>query len=121
MEVSMVELDSSRQTRQWAMFLHLSLLAVFIIPLAGLVAPVLIWQLKKSQLPDIDVHGKIVMNWLISSLIYGVIGFLLKFVLIGFPLLLALGVVAVVFPIIGGVKANNGEVWRYPLSMRFLK
>lgn len=55
-----------QQTRQWAMFLHFSILAGFLFPLAGLVAPIVIWQLKKTELPGIDVHGKVVVNWILS-------------------------------------------------------
>ncbi|MCL6501246.1 MAG: DUF4870 domain-containing protein [Pirellulales bacterium] len=110
-----------REVRQWAMFLHLSLLAGYLVPLAGLVAPIVIWQLKKAEMPELDVHGKIVVNWLLSYVIYGIASFFLAFVLIGIPLLAALGIVGIVFPIVGGIKANNGEVWQYPLSIRFLK
>jgi len=113
--------DSDKETRQWALYLHLSLLSNFLIPLAGLVAPIVIWQIKKEELPGLDAHGKVAVNWIISAVIYGFVSFLLVFVLIGIPLLIALGVVSIVFPIIGGVKANNGELWKYPLSIRFLK
>jgi uncharacterized Tic20 family protein len=61
----------NRQVRQWALVLHLSLLAGFIIPLAGMVAPIIIWQLKKEEMPGLDAHGKVVTNWIISSIIYG--------------------------------------------------
>ena len=44
---------------------------------------------------------------------------LLVFVLVGFPLLGILGVLSIVFPIIGAVKANEGTVWTYPLSIKF--
>ena len=110
-----------REARQWAMFLHLSMLAGFLVPLGGLIVPIVIWQLKKAALPEIDVHGKIVMNWIISLIIYSVLSALLIFVLIGIPMLIGLGIIGVVFPIIGGIKANNGEAWKYPLSIRFLK
>ncbi len=108
------------QTRQWAMFLHLSLLAGFLVPLAGLIVPIVIWQLKKEELPGIDAHGKMVTNWIISLVIYGVVSCLLIIVLIGIPLLLALGVIAIVFPIIGAIKANEGVLWKYPLTITFL-
>ncbi len=113
--------SDDRETRQWAIFLHLSLLAGFVLPLAGLVAPIVIWQIKKADMPEIDTHGKIVLNWMISALIYALIFFVLSFVLIGIPLLIALAVISIIFPIIGGIKANNGEVWKYPLSIGFLK
>ena len=107
--------------KQWAMILHLSLLAGFIIPFAGFVAPILIWQLKKKDIPELDAHGKVVLNWIISALIYGFVCFLLMFIVIGIPLLIVLGIVCVAFPIIGGIKANDGQLWKYPLSIQFLK
>lgn len=113
--------DVTRQSRQWAMFLHFSLLTGYFIPFAGLIIPILIWQLKKNDFPELDAHGKVVMNWIISSLIYGSIGFVLTFIFIGLFILIPLGILFIVFPIIGGIKANDGEVWKYPFSIRFLK
>jgi uncharacterized protein len=107
--------------KQWAMILHLSLLAGFVIPLGGLIAPIIIWQLKKKDLPSIDAHGKVVVNWILSALIYTIISIVLVFVLIGILLLMILGVLAVAFPIIGAIKAGNGELWKYPLSIQFFK
>jgi uncharacterized protein len=111
--------EIERETRFWGMLIHISLLAGFLLPYAGLVVPILIWQLKKGELPEIDVHGKIAANWIISLTIYGVASALLCVVFIGIPLLLALAVMHVVFPIIGAVKANEGQAWPYPLSIRF--
>lgn len=112
--------DIEQQTRQWAMLLHLSLLAGFVIPFGGLIVPILIWQLKKTELPGIDAHGKVVVNWIISLIIYAIVCGLLCLVLIGIPLLLILAVLHLIFPIIGAVKANEGELWKYPLSITFL-
>ena len=112
------ELDA--QTRQWGMFLHMSLLLGFLIPVLGLVVPILIWQLKRDEFPGIDPHGKNVMNWIISFVIYGVGSAILCMVIIGIPMLMALGVCGIIFPIIGGIKANDSEVWEYPLAIKFL-
>ncbi len=103
------------------MLLHLSQLANFLVPLGGLIVPIVIWQVKKTELPGIDVHGKIVVNWIISALLYGIGCFILFFLLIGIPMLVALGIIAIIFPIVGGIKANNGEAWKYPLSITFFK
>ncbi len=108
-----------QQTRLWAMLLHFSQLLGYAVPLAGLVVPILIWQLKKAELPELDVHAKIVLNWLLSALIYAVGCMVLLVVGIGALLLLVLAALAIIFPIVGGIKANNGEAWRYPLSIRF--
>lgn len=89
------------------------------MPFAGLVVPIVIWQLKKDEYPVVDEHGRVVMNWILSMFIYLAAGILLTFILIGIPLLFALGIAALVFPIVGAVKANNGEVWPYPLSIKF--
>jgi uncharacterized Tic20 family protein len=113
--------EHSKEECKWGMFLHLSQLANFVIPIAGLVAPIVIWQIKKDEYPVIDAHGKNAVNWLISSAIYAVVGMLLMLVFVGIFVLLALVACGVVFPIIAGIKANNGEVWKYPLTISFLK
>lgn len=105
-------------TRQWTTFLHLSLLAGVLVPGAGFVLPIILWQVKKDEMPAVDAHGKVVVNWLISALIYGAICGLLSFLLIGLPLLGILGILSIVFPIIGAIKANEGVLWTYPLSIR---
>ena len=110
-----------QQTRQWATLLHISLLAGHIVPFLGLVLPIVLWQIKKTELPGIDIHGKNAVNWIISFVIYMAVAILLIFIVIGIPLVIALGVVGVVFPIIAAVKASNGEVWKYPLTITILK
>jgi uncharacterized protein len=110
-----------QETRRWGLLLHLSVLAGYALPIAGIVVPIAIWQLKKDALPTIDAHGKNAVNWIISLIVYAVVCGILAFTLIGIPLLMALGVVAVVFPIVAAIKANNGEVWKYPLAISFLK
>lgn len=111
----------SVDTNMWGMFIHLSQFCGYVIPLAGLIVPVLLWQIKKNESEVIDRHGRVVANWIITAFILGIIFGLLSFVVIGIPLLVALGVVAIVFPIVGGLKANNGEVWKYPCSITFFK
>lgn len=109
-----------QETKTWAMILHLSVFAGYVVPFAGLIAPILIWQLKKQQLPELDAHGREVTNFLISMFIYGAAAVALSFLLIGIPLALALVVAGVVLPIMGAIKANNGEFFRYPWMIRLL-
>ena len=107
--------------RQMGMFLHLSQLAGLVVPLAGIIVPVVIWQTQKEKIPALDAHGKMVANWMISALIYAVVSLVLMIVVIGFLTILAVAVLHIVFPIIGAVKANNGELWNYPLTIKFIK
>lgn len=111
----------SEKDKQYAMFIHLSQFAGLLIPLLGWVLPLILWQTKKDTSEFIDANGKIVMNWIISSLIYGIICSLLLLVIIGAFLLPALGLCSTILTIIGSIKANNGETWPYPLSIHFIK
>lgn len=114
---------SDMDAKQWAMLLHLSQLAGVLVPGLGLAAPIVIWQIKKAQFPELDPHGKMVTNWIISVLIYCVAASLLSVITCGFGALLfvPIAVVAIVFPILGGLKARDGLLWQYPLTIIFLK
>lgn len=108
--------------KQMGLFLHLSGLAFALIFPLGIVVPILLWQTQKDKMPALDAHGKMVTNWMISATIYGVISFVLMFVLVGFLTGAAVWLMAIIFPIIGALKANNeGELWEYPLTIKFLK
>jgi uncharacterized Tic20 family protein len=107
--------------RQMGMIMHLSqLVNVLFFPI-GIVAPIVLWQTQKDKMPALDAHGKMVTNWMISMTIYMFVSIILMFVLIGFLTILAVAIMGIVFPIIGGIKANNGELWSYPLTIKFLK
>ena len=105
------------------MYLHFSALVNAIAPPFGYIVPIVMWQIKKDESDVVDQQGKIAANWAISSAIYGAIGLALFmsfiFAIVGIPLLLAIWVLNVVFPIMGGLKANKGEIWSYPLSINF--
>ena len=107
---------SSNQT---AMLLHFSQYLGFLFPLLGFAAPILIWQLKKDTIPELDIHGRIIANWMLSSLIYSIVSIALVFVFIGFIGLLLIGLLSVIYPMVGGIKANDGTPWDYPGSIRF--
>lgn len=111
-----------RDTRMWAMLCHLAGLALLIgIPAANILAPLIIWQMKKEQHPFIDAHGKESMNFQISMFIYGLIAGLLILVCVGMVLLPAVIIADIVFVIIAGIKANDGQAYRYPLTIRLIK
>ena len=106
--------------KQWAMLLHLSQLAGVVVPGLGLAAPIVIWQIKKDQFPELNAHGVMVTNWIISLLIYCVVAGVLIPITCGL-LFLPIMVVAIAFPILGGLKARDGILWNYPVTIKFLK
>ena len=105
----------------WCVLIHLSQFCGYIVPYAGLVVPIVLWQMKKKESATVDRQGCIVANWILTEIILSIIFILLCFVLIGIPLLIGLIIAAIIFPIIGAIKASNGEVWTYPGSMKFFK
>ncbi|MFM9961305.1 MAG: DUF4870 domain-containing protein [Planctomycetaceae bacterium] len=104
----------------WAIGLHLSQFAGYVVPLAGFVVPIVLWQIGKDQYPELNEHGRNVTNWIISEFIYAIICVILAFVGIGVVMLIVLGILGVVFPIIGAVRAAEGRSWKYPMTIEFL-
>lgn len=86
-----------------------------------LLGPLILWLVKKDDHPFIDEQGKEAINFQLTMFIAMIISAILLLVLIGFFLMFIVGILMVVFPIIGGIKANNGEHYRYPMTIRFLK
>ncbi len=111
----------SAEEKQWAMFAHLSTLSGFIIPLGNLLGPLIIWQIKKNDMPFVDDQGKEALNFQITVFIAGLISAVLTMVLIGLLLLPIVAIAWIVLSIMAGVKANNGEAYRYPWTLRLIK
>jgi uncharacterized protein len=122
----------SHEERQWALFAHLSALAGGLLTgaFAGLgcfVGPLVIWLVKKDTMPFVDDQAKEALNFNITLAIIGVVLLLLTLVTFGFGALLAIpvgilvGIAWLVFTIIAAVKANEGERYRYPFSLRLIK
>lgn len=116
--------EINRDACMWAMFCHLAGLGSF-LPVApvlgGIIAPLVIWQIKKDDFAFVDEQGKEAVNFQISILIYALVAGLLCFACIGVALLPTVYIFDLVFVLIAGVKANNGEHYRYPLTIRFIK
>lgn len=111
----------SKEERTWGMLCHLSVLAGFIIPLATIIAPLVIWLIKKEEMPFVDDQGKESLNFQITMFIGFIIALILMFVFIGFILLPILAIVDLIMVIVAAMKANEGVRYRYPFNIRFLK
>lgn len=109
------------QERQWTLICHLSGFCGYLFPFGNLIAPIIIWSMKKEEFPMVDAQGKEVINFQISFTIWIAISAIFAFLLIGLPFLLVLPVLQIVFMIIGAMKADSGELYHYPMTIRFLK
>mgnify|MGYP003332358715 CR=1 FL=1 len=103
----------------FCMLNHLSQLANFVVPFSGVILPIVMWATEKENSTKVDAHGRIVFNWLISSTNQLICYLVLVLLGIGILMLIALGIASVIFTILGGIKANEGKIWKYPMSIRF--
>lgn len=101
--------------------MHGSQYAGFIVPFAGLVAPIVLWSMAKDQYPEVDTEGKKILNWMISEFIYIMVSGLLCLILIGIPLLFIAILAGFILPLIGTIQASQGRSYTYPCTIEFLK
>ena len=116
------------RARTWNMLCHISALAGFVIPFGHILGPLIIWQIKKDEIPSVDSHGKASLNFQITVTIAAFVGgfaaAIFSFIGIGFlffPLVMLVWLVGLILAIIAGIKANNGEDYKYPFSLELVK
>jgi uncharacterized Tic20 family protein len=110
--------------RMWNMLCHLSALAGFVIPFGSILGPLIIWQIKKNEFPSVDIHGKASVNFQITVMLALIVCLFPAFFCLGIlvvPAVLFIGLAGLIFAIIAGIKANNGEDYKYPWSLELIK
>lgn len=117
----MNQLDSTPESRMWAMLAHLSALSGFVIPFGSIIGPLIIWLIKRDEMSFVDDQAKEALNFNISIAIYGLVSAVLILVVVGFLMLAVIGIVWLVFTVVAAVKANEGVAYRYPLTLRLVK
>jgi len=111
----------SSEERTWGMLSHLLALSGFIgVPFGNVLAPLIIWLVKKDQSQFVADQAKESLNFQISLIIYAIIGGILIIVLIGFLILGVVIIGGIILTIIATIKANSGEHYRYPLTIRLI-
>lgn len=110
-----------KEARTWGMLCHLSALAGYIIPFGNVIGPLVFWLLKKEEFPFVEEQGKEALNFQITMAICGIVATVLIAVVIGLLLLPAVAIFNLVMIIMGSIKANKGESFRYPISIKFIK
>jgi uncharacterized protein len=119
--------SADQQNRTWAMLCHLSALAGLIIPFGNIIGPLVVWLIKKDEMPIVNEYGKESLNFQISMSIYmiglGIIAGILSFIVVGvflFPLIGVIAFVDLVLVIMASVQANKGIAYRYPFTLRLV-
>lgn len=110
--------------QQWKVILHASAFSGLIIPFGNILGPLVVWLIKKTEIPSLEAEGRKVLNFQISYLIYGVVAFIIAMVgsCLYVPVVLPIivGVAWLVFTIIGTVKTSNGEDYTFPYVLKLL-
>jgi len=116
-----------KEAKQWAMIAHVISLAGLVVIVIGFsLGPFIVWITKKDDHPFIDEQGKEALNFQLTMLLAFISFFplifpFIIFVLLGIVLELAVLACAIIFPIIGAIKASAGFHYRYPFAIRFIK
>jgi len=111
-----------REVRNWAMGCHLiALVGLLGNGLGFLVGPLIVWLVKREDDPFIDEQGKESLNFQMTMMGAIILCVPLLFVFVGFVLMPLIGIFDVTMTIIASIKTADGEHWRYPLTIRFLK
>ncbi|GFZ76094.1 hypothetical protein GCM10011531_00970 [Aquaticitalea lipolytica] len=110
-----------REDRQLIVITHLSQLVTLLTGFGSLILPLILWVTQKEKVYQMDAHGKNIINFQLSLIVYAIICVPL-ILLFGLGLLgfIALGIIAIIFPILNAIKASNGETPKYPLSFSFI-
>jgi uncharacterized protein len=113
--------ETNPEAKTWGMLAHLSALSGLIIPFGHFLGPLIVWLLKKEQMPFVNDQGKEAMNFQITITIALLVAGLTICIGIGIILMPIVGIVGLVFSIIAAIKANEGIAYRYPFTLRLIK
>ena len=102
------------------MLAHLSAFVAAYVAL-GFLGPLVVMLVFGPRSAFVREHAVEALNFNLTWLIYIFIAIILAFVLIGIPILIALGIAYLVFVVIAAVRANAGEHYRYPVTIRFVR
>ena len=111
----------NKDERLWGMLCHLLSFSGYLIPFGSVLGPLIIWMIKKDEMPFVNDQGKESLNFQLTMLIAVIVSVILCFVLIGFLMLGVVLIFQIVVVIMASIKANEGVKYRYPYTIRFLK
>lgn len=109
-----------RDERNIALVAHLGTLAGYLVGFGHILVPLVIFLLKKDQSDFIRRNALESLNFQISMTIWFLISAVLTVVLIGIPMLIVLGIIDLVCIVLATLRASDGEVYRYPLTLRLV-
>lgn len=113
--------ETAKAARQMACACHLSGMAGYVVPFGSIIAPLVIWLMQRESDAFVEDQGREAVNFQISILIYSLASLVLMIVVVGFVLIFVLILLHIVLMIVAALRAYNGELYRYPLTIRFIR
>lgn len=112
---------ADKEQRTWAMFCHLSALAGLLFPFGSVIGPLIVWLVKKEEMPLVAEHGRKSLNFQLTMMIAYIVCFMLMFVVVGVILLPLVALFSLIMVVVSAIKANDGKEVNYPMSIEFIK
>lgn len=112
--------DVSKDERNLAVLAHLGSFAGYAIPFGNVFVPLILWFMRKEHSVFVGDNARESLNFQLTICIYAAVCFVLLFVLIGFVLFIGLAIFQIVYVVLAALAARRGEVYRYPLTIRFV-
>jgi uncharacterized Tic20 family protein len=109
----------SSSDRLWGVLCHLSYFFGF--ALLSFLFPLVVYLVMRTDSPFVTDNAREALNFHLSVLLYAICCIPLCFLVVGIPLLIAIGVAGVVCSIVAAVKASEGVAYRYPMTVRFVR
>lgn len=101
--------------RLWSTLVHVGgIFFYFVAPLVG-------YLVFKDRGGFIRQHTATALNFQITVAIAYFVSFILMFFFIGIFVLLAIPIVVIIFTIMAAIAANNGQPYKYPLAIEFVR
>jgi uncharacterized Tic20 family protein len=111
----------TKEERTWGMVAHLLGLSGYIVPMGNVLGPLVLWLARKDDSAFVADQARESLNFQITMLIAALISAALLCVFIGIFLLAGVVVIDLVFVIIAAMRANEGELYRYPWTLRLVR
>jgi len=118
---------SESDERTWAMLGHLSAFSAFITGLGCVIGPLIIWLIKRDTMPFAGEQALEALNFNISAIIAAAALGVFTLITLGIGALITVPAFFVLFigwfvlTVVAAVKANGGEHYRYPFTLRLVK
>lgn len=110
-----------RTDNQLLVIAHLSQLLSYVTGFGGLIVPLVIWLASKDNVSGMDEHGKAIVNFQLSMILFAILSIPAIFLLgLGILSLILIGILSFVLPVVNAVRASNGESPNYFMTIRFI-